>query len=572
MPSCRTLRTTLLAVLAPFALAAQDSMADSEQQRRRAKEEAEQRQRLQEAPSVHLPAPPVPTEDDRDLRLPEETPSFPIDRFELEVPAHLWKAAGIQAPGQAGRFRFAQRYLDRYRGRGIGPEGIRLIMRRLTRRILTRGYTTTRLDLPGQDLATGTLKLTLVPGVVHGVRFAGPAPRGSWRAPFPVRPGTLLNVRDLEQGLEQMKRLPSQDVAISIVPGPRLGDSDVLLTVRQGRPWRAAVAVDDSGLSGTGRWQGTTQVAWDNPLGCSDQLTGFWSHDVTRHKKGSGTQAAGLTYALPLGRWTFQAGWSQHAYVQQVPGAVQRLEYSGVSRSLDARVSYVFHRNQTTKDSLQLRVGNRTSRAFLVGSEIADQRRQASTWELSLTRSQVLGRARLDVTAGHRRGVSWFGALPDLDGPDQPTSYYRVQTLDATLGVPLRLGRRRLHYSATLHAQHSGHRLYAAEHLALGSRWTVRGFDGDRTLGGERGAFLRNDLEIPVGSGTTLFLGLDAGRVGGPSTRHLAGRSLAGAALGVKGRLGRGLAYQVFAGGPLHCPPGFSKRWPVLGVSASLGF
>lgn len=60
---------------------------------------------------------------------------------------------------------------------------------------------------------------------IRHVRFADEKLRGTWKTVFPTRDGELLNLRDLEQGLEQMKRVSSQDVSMEIVPADVPGDA-----------------------------------------------------------------------------------------------------------------------------------------------------------------------------------------------------------------------------------------------------------------------------------------------------------------------------------------------------------
>jgi hemolysin activation/secretion protein len=565
----------LLAFLICGPLPAQVPLADAEEQRRRAQEETEDRQRLLEAPQVHLQEP-EPVLEEESLALPQETPSFRIDRFLLEVPASLptgHRALGEhQRPG--GPFCFARHYLEQYEGRAIGPQGLKLIIRRLTRLILARGYTTTRLDLPEQDLSTGTLTLTLIPGVIRSIRFADPTLEGSWRSAFPSTPGQLLNLRDLEQALEQFKRLPSQDVAMAIMPGAQPGESDIVLTLSRARPWRASLSADNSGTPATGAWQGGLHLSWDNPLGWSDQLSAGVNHDLTAFRKKSGTRAQSLTYSAPFGYWTFSSSWSQNDYQQRIADTRHDLYASGFTRNMELRVGYLCYRNQTRKETLQFRTGHRASRSYLNGTELDIQRRNNSFAELSLIHTQALGRAQLDVIASHRQGVPWFGAQSDLETgtASAPTFYYRLQTLDATLVAPLAIGGRRLRYTVTLRGQHSSNALYGTEHFTLGNPWTVRGFDGDHTLAAERGAFLRNDLEGPLTRSTSWYLGLDAGRIENAQPRPLPGRSLAGMVLGLKGSFKNRVTFNLFAGGPLHKPRTVRTPWPVVGVNARCQF
>ena len=117
--------------------------SDSEELRNRAKLEALERERQLRQPTVNLQGVIERTET---LRLPVETPCFRIQHFVLEVPgqvsadAHRYGASTLPMD----RFRFAQDFLEQYAGQCIGREGINLIVKGLTAKILERGYSTTR--------------------------------------------------------------------------------------------------------------------------------------------------------------------------------------------------------------------------------------------------------------------------------------------------------------------------------------------------------------------------------------------------------------------------------------------
>ncbi|MGN4062997.1 POTRA domain-containing protein, partial [Burkholderia gladioli] len=142
----------------------------------------------------------------------------------------------------------------------VGKRGLDMLVKGLSQAILARGYVTTRVLLPEQDLSTGTLKLSLIPGVIRHVRFVDERLRGTWKTAFPTGNGELLNLRELEQGLEQMKRVTSQDVSMQIVPADEPGESDVVLDVKRGKPWTVVASIDNSGTRATGRLQGNLSL------------------------------------------------------------------------------------------------------------------------------------------------------------------------------------------------------------------------------------------------------------------------------------------------------------------------
>ncbi|WP_228983066.1 ShlB/FhaC/HecB family hemolysin secretion/activation protein [Paraburkholderia gardini] len=552
---------------------AADPLGEQEQ-RHRAQEQAIERERAINAPNVALQPVERPAEDDG--KVPVESPCFKVDELTLEVPPGLSDAvesAGARAllpnPLFPGELMFVNDYLQCYRGQCVGREGLNLIVHRVMARIIEKGYSTTRVVIAPQDLSTGKLKLELIPGVISAIRFADPSIYGTWRNAFPTRAGDLLNLRNLEQGLEQMKRVPNQDVDMQIVPGASTGESDIVIAVKRQKPWSLAVSADDSGLRSTGQFQGSASLTLDNPLGLSDLLNISYNHDLDGHTSQYGTHGSSAYYSIPWGNWTFTATASRYDYHQQIAGAFTTLVSSGKSSTFDVKTEYQFYRNQVQKNMVAFRVGKRFSEAFIDGSEIDVQHRDNSYAELGWEHKHYFGAAQLDSTLAYRWGVPWFGAQPDLPS-GAPTSYYHMETLDATLSVPFAIAGFPLRYTATVRAQNTPDVLYPTEYFSIGSRYTVRGFDGDTMLAAEKGVFVRNDLEIPLQRfGQALYLGIDGGEVFGPEANNLLGRRLVGAVIGLRGSAFRHVSYDVFIGGPLYQPDRFPNHWPVAGFSVS---
>ncbi|MGT2455578.1 ShlB/FhaC/HecB family hemolysin secretion/activation protein [Cupriavidus basilensis] len=552
-------------------------------QRERNIEQADERARQMEAPGAFLDGGRAAREA-LSTTLPVETPCFTAGRVLLEVPREL--PEGVRRHGASAlpldAFHFAQEYLDQYANQCVGREGIDIIMRRLGAQILSRGYTTTRVAIPQQDLSSGTLRLTLIPGVIRQIRFADEALRGSWRSAFPARPGDLLNIRELEQGLEQMKRVPSQDVDMQIVPGEIPGESDVVISVRRTRPWKLVVSLDDSGSTGTGQLQANASLGIDNPLGLNDLFNIGVSHDANIGQGDRGTRGANAYYSVPWGNWTLGAAASTYGYHQRIAGVNQLFESSGDSKTAEFKAQYMFQRGQFHKNTLQFRLGHRWSHAYIEDTEILNQQRSTTFAEVGWLHRHYLGDSQFDFAFAYRAGVPWLNGQTGIrtiesNPPSQRDKLlYRLVTLDATLVVPFSVpggadgSRIPMRYIATLHGQYTGQPLLASEFISIGNRWTVRGFDGDVTLAGERGVYWRNDLEIPLGgTGQRVYLGLDAGTVGGLSAAYLAGHTLAGAAAGLRGSPLKGLYYDAFLGWGLVKPAGFPTRSPAGGFSVS---
>src|SRR5690625_854460 len=547
-----------LTVAPPAYAQARVTPSQQQEQHQRAQQQARERQRRRQQPDVRLQK--ALSTDYRTHALPSESSCFTLQYMELDG-SHL------------DAFSLLSDYLDGYLGRCVGPRGLNLVVRRATRLILAHGYVTTRLLVPQQDLSTGKLRLLLVPGVVGRIRYAPGSMHVSWRNALPLRSGDLLNLRAIEQGLEQMKRVPSQDVHINIAPGSKPGVSDLVLDVQRSGFWRGSVSYSDAGSEYTGKQQGSIHLAVDQPAGINDilsvGLSGYVGGD-----SGKGFQSNRLRYSVPWDYWTFALSSSGYSYHRHVHGASRTFETGGRSRTTALSIKRVVDRSESAVTSMRLTLSGRTAHSNIEDVEIRVQRRHTTAVELALLQRRYIGRAQLDLSLAQRRGVPWFGAQSDAPAAsgDAPTFSYTIDTFDAQLSWPFRWGRQALSWSSTLHAQYTRDRLYAENFITLGGRYTIRGFDGRYTLGAERGWFWRNRLGWALGnSGMRLYGGIDVGHVGGADARTWSSHTLAGAFLGLRGTA-YGLYWNVFAGWAIEAPDELTTRRPAAGMQVVYQF
>lgn len=567
----RASRRTLL--LAPLAAAvalictpvhAQQLPAPDQELLRQQERERALREQLESRPDARLQDAPVAAPE----RLPQdEAPCFVINRITLEGE-------------QADRFQWALPAAnvkgDPALGRCLGTAGINVVMSRVQNAIVERGFVTTRVLAQPQDLTTGTLALTVVPGTLRQIRFAEGTHRDAtlWNA-IPARSGDLLNLRDIEQGLENFKRVPTAEADIQISPAEGAdaapGQSDLVVQWSQQRLVRFNLSLDDSGSKATGKTQAGATMSLDHALRQNDLFYVNLNHDVFSGGK-RGTKGFTFHYSVPVGYWLFGATRSGYEYEQTVAGNQQSYLYSGESYNAEVRATRLLFRNASSKTSMYLRAWERDSRNFIDDTEILVQRRRMGGWELGLNHRHFIGQATLDGTVGFRRGTGAFGSIAapeELFG--EATSHPKIYFADAQLSVPFQLGQQRLRYTGSWRAQWNRGGLVPQDRFAIGGRYTVRGFDGEMSLMGERGWLIRNDIGLALGGGQEFYVGADYGHVGGSATQWQVGNDLAGSVIGLRGSY-RGLYWDGFVGAPLKKPSGFQNAYTVTGFTLSWSF
>ena len=513
-------------------------------------------------------APPSP-----DIHLSAEGINVDDGLFPVEQPCFAISQVILQGAEALPHWLPLQRQKNKVIGRCLGGKGINLLMAQLQNILIDRGYITSRILAPQQDLKSGVLRLVVMPGYIREARLTAQSDDYLWLASaFPATDGKLLDLRDIEQGLENLQRLPTVQASMEIVPGEMPGQSDIVINRQQERFWRVDASLDDSGSNATGRYQGNLTLSLDNPLALSDLFYLSGSHNLDGN---GGKSSKNLTghYSVPLGYWQFLLTASQYDYVQTVAGANGDYQYSGKSKNVDFQLSRVLHRSGSQKTTLSADVLAREQQNFINDTEIAVQRRQTAAWKLGLQHRHYLGNATLDGGVSYQRGTRWFGAQPAPEEQwGEATALSKILQFNAQLNLPFALGGQRFRFTSRYQRQMSSTPLTSPDMFSIGSRWTVRGFDGERTLTASHGWYVRNDIawSTPL-PGQEFYLGTDYGEVGGAGSETLVGKHLAGGVAGLRGQYLRA-SYDLFAGIPLDKPDGFKTEPATFGFSVSWSY
>ncbi|SED21132.1 hemolysin activation/secretion protein [Pseudomonas costantinii] len=166
------------------------------------------------------------------------------------------------------------RLLEPYIGGCLGTSQLNQLLKVITDNYIDRGLVTSRAYLPQQDLSNGQLQVLVVEGkleALQGAEHSKLSDRELAMA-FPGKNGELLNLREIEQAIDQLNRLPSNQAQLEIVPGDAVGGSSVLVKNTPQKPWRASLSRHNDGQKTTGEQQWGAGFEWDSPLGLADQM------------------------------------------------------------------------------------------------------------------------------------------------------------------------------------------------------------------------------------------------------------------------------------------------------------
>ena len=493
----------------------------------------------------------------------------------------------------AGRFAWLKDTARPYVNRCVGVNRLTQLVTDLDEKLLALGFVTTRASLPQQNLQFGQLLVNLHVGRIAEVRMVrrsdseGDNNWGTWKNAFPINSADVLNIRDLEQGVEQMNRLPSQNVTTRLIPGAE-PDTTVVIIARElaalSDRIRGGISLDNSGGRALGRAQFSGNLSIDNLAGLNDLANVSLSSNLEQPDPSHRSQSIGLNYSLPWGYNTLSFNTSQSRFAQYVQGTTVRFLSSGTSRSGEVRLARTLLRTSSAKLGAHTSVSVRRANSYLDDVELLVQRRRTTTLEAGLSYKQLFERSSLELDLATRRGMPWLQAQEDFQAvnPGDLTLRPRIVSASAAFSTAFAVGStsddqpaRTVQYSALLRGQHTRSNTLSIDQFAIGGRGSVRGFDGDAVLIAESGFVLRNEWTTPLklveSIQSNLVLGFDIGRVFGPSDVSLVGRQLAGLAVGLRGRVGA-MNFDVSWAHPLSAPSGFKTKSNSLYASATYAF
>jgi len=504
-----------------------------------------------------------------DGRLPEEVPCRVVQTVQLHGDISDSLRAQLQEALSGGVLN------DAPQGRCLGGRGIQTLLDRLRNRLVEQGYITSQVTAPAQDLSAGTLRLDVSMATIDQTK-TGDSPLSSVGLPFAHVSGDLLNLRDLEQTLENLRRVPQAKVNLDIKPGTVDGTSDIDIQFQPSQPVRLNLSLDDGGGRSTGQWQGSATVHWDNPSGNADLFYVSLSPTVAGKEAGPrGSRSQVVHYSLPIGYWSVGLTATRSAYHQTIAGAFQSYVYSGRSDQTDIQVGRVLRRDGLSKTQASLKAFSRGSSNFIDDTEVEVQRRRTAGWELNLSHLHYIGAGVLDLQWLYRRGTGAFGAMPAPEELfDEGTSRMKLMQLSANWQQPFSVAERTWRYVGHWRLQHNQTPLTPQDKFCAGGRHTVRGFDGKQSACADRGLLWRNEFSTSLGDGKPqLYLALDHARL--HRSQEQEPQTLTGAAIGLRqgwALLGGQASVDAFVAQPVRKPEHIRTAKTTTGIQFHWAF
>ena len=417
--------------------------------------------------------------------LPADSRCFPIKDIELK---------GADSLSATDRTRLLKPYV----GQCLGVAQLNELLKDITDHYIDKGRVTSRAYLPQQDLSSGHLQVLVVEGKLEGLKGA----QGSnitdreLAMAFPGKVGEALNLREVEQLVDQLSRLPSKQAQMELTPGSQIGGSVVLVKNPPQKPWRASLSRHNDGQKSKGEQQWGAGLEWDSPLGLADQLVLRGGHDaISDHQKTSKNSM--LYYNVPWGWWNFSYTYNDSDY--RTYGFTDDYKYkqNGDSQNHQLRAERVIHRDDVSKTSVNVGMAHLRTNNYILDTRTKPSSNRLSELQVGFNHGRRIGTSFVNLDVGMQNGIGLFDAQAneerDAYGNRQPSARYRKYTATVSYLQPFSLWGESFSFSSLATGQRSEDILFSPQRMSLGGSASVRGFK-DQQLSGDSGGYWRNDV------------------------------------------------------------------------------
>jgi len=417
------------------------------------------------------PAPPI--EIQKEEKPPQaEGASFVLKKVNI-AGATLFKAADFTP--------LYQPYLDKK----VTFKDIDVITEGIKTKYKQRGYLTTNVYLPEQEVKDGEIEIRVLEGKMGELNIEGNKYFSNEliRKFFHFKKNEILNIYSLQRDILRLNKNPDLEVKTIISAGKEPQTTDVTLKVREKFPWHIGAAFNNQGSRLTGKYRPSLFARSSNATGRGDTI--FINTQLTTLSSGES-----INYVVPVGTYGTTFGLDLAYFKTKLGKEYKSFDITGESSSYTPRLSWELSLREDFKAYLNTGIEIKCIKKKTGGTLTANDQLRLPFFGFDFTKTDSLGLGgETTFSPRFNFGTEDFWGASEKNHPTasrQGTGGFFFKYEQAISRVQRMPGNSYLVMRSRFQA--ASHTLASSEQLQLGGADSVRGYrDGDylADMGGE---------------------------------------------------------------------------------------
>lgn len=373
-----------------------------------------------------------------------------------------------------------------------------------------QGYVMARVSIPEQNIQSGNLELKVLEGKIDEVIIGDNnfTDKMQGFTAFGDLEGEILNLEDINQGIYQMNRLPSNNVTMKIEPAANEGEADIYIINQkkfpENFPLRATVGYDNLGNDFSGVRRTNFSGVIDNLFFLNDSINLNYTTNLDDDNKVKDNKSFTSGISIPLGYNTVSYDYSRSEFLGTNSRVNGSIRLTGFSQRNNITLDRVFYSKGNLRISGNAGLTTKSSASYLNGEKIDTSERKLTVGNIGFVFSDYFKNGvNLYLKPSYSKGLKILNAKQDdlnISG-DTPKAQFDYFKFYASLSKRFIIPKTTIPFmiSSELDSQYAKQTLFGTEQFSVGGYYSVRGFR-ENYITGDSGYYLRNKANFNIGS------------------------------------------------------------------------
>ncbi|MDR3163314.1 MAG: hypothetical protein LBT81_05615 [Helicobacteraceae bacterium] len=328
--------------------------------------------------------------------------------------------------------------IEPFRNKCLTAAMIEDLLRRVTALYHAKGFITSRaaLKMPQEFSKDGILEIVVIEGWIEKILFNDNTVRDriQSRMAFGDIAGEKLNIRDIDNAIEQINRLSSQNATMQIEPGSSVGASVIAVKTQPRDNVQLSLYYRDEGRKLKDKAALISALSIENPSALNDRLRISYSQkegDSSRQYE----RGRSFSYTFPYAFWLFDLTHSNSKYLSTIQGSVISFRSSGFVETTSLNVNRLLFRDQRQKAAIDFMVEQRRNKSFINKTLIEVSSAKVANARLNINYLRYIDSGFIYIDIGAKKGVDWFGADDEIEDikNNEPHKRFELYALRASI-------------------------------------------------------------------------------------------------------------------------------------------
>ncbi len=365
------------------------------------------------------------------------------------------------------------------------------------------GYITSRanLPMPQSKLAENILVIKITEGKISNIILKENQKTYDNKlkisSSVPTKKGDILNIRDLEQAIDNFANVNNSNSKFSIEAGEEASTSIVIIKNDFSKANSITASLDNSGTSQTGENKYNISANFADLLNLNDNITVSYNSLYRRPSHKRQSSVSSFNYSLPFRNYLFNYSLSRSEYTLGT-NLTNAIYYSLGNTTINtfALERNIFRNNQTKiKLVSDLTLKNIKSYNQIFNIKLTNQvgTRKLSVATIGIHNTIYSKFGTFIIKPSYKFGLDKFSALDDKTSDYDEEAQYEAYNL--YLYYDKIFNKMPLKYNLHIEAQKSEDILFSSEAFYAGGEYSVRGFK-EEYIQGDSGFYIRNNFTL----------------------------------------------------------------------------